>query len=67
MEAALADMESLEPEEKLNYTKIAEKHGVNRVTLSRRHQGVSASRNTKADNQLDLHPLQEQELLQYIL
>lgn len=66
IEAALAAIESLEPGEKPNYTKIAQEYGVVRSTLTRRHQRVSASRNTKAQNQQALHPQQEQELLRYI-
>jgi DNA-binding GntR family transcriptional regulator len=37
IEAALAAIEVLEPGEKLVYTKIAEKFGVDRSTLARRH------------------------------
>lgn len=66
IEAALAAIDALKPREKLNYKKIADKYGCNRTTLARRHQGVSASRNTKAENQQALHPRQEQELLRYI-
>ena len=56
IEAALAAIESLKPGEKLNYTEIANKYGCNRTTLARRHQGVSASRTIKAENQQALHP-----------
>jgi transposase-like protein len=51
IEAALAAIESLEPGEKPNYTQIARDYGVVRSTLTRRHQRVSASRDTKAQNQ----------------
>jgi hypothetical protein len=37
IEAALAAIESLEPREKLVYTQIAAKYGVDRRTLARRH------------------------------
>jgi hypothetical protein len=66
IEAALAAIESLKPGEKLVYTQIAAKHGVDRRTLARRHQHITAPRKTKAENQQALHPRQEQELLQYI-
>ena len=66
IEAALAITESLKPGDKPNYTQIAQDYGVVRSTLTRRHQRVSALRNTKAQNQQALHPQQEQELLQYI-
>ena len=66
IEAALAAIESLEPGEKLRYRQIAKEYGCDRTTLARRHQGVRASRRTKAENQQALHPQQEQELLRYI-
>ncbi|KAF1940611.1 hypothetical protein EJ02DRAFT_311375, partial [Clathrospora elynae] len=66
IEAALAALESLKSGEKISYTQIAAKHGVERRTLARRHQGISTSRATRAENQRALHPHQEQELLQYI-
>jgi hypothetical protein len=43
IEVALADIESLRPGEKINYTKIAKKHGVDRLTLSRCHHGIQGS------------------------
>ena len=64
--AALAAIESLKPGEKLSYRKIAAEYHCSRTTLARRHQGISASRDTKAQNQQALHPQQEQELLRYI-
>ncbi|KAF2851074.1 hypothetical protein T440DRAFT_79185 [Plenodomus tracheiphilus IPT5] len=66
IEAALAAIDALMPGEKINYTQIAQDYGVVRSTLTRRHQGVSVSRNTKAENQQVLHPQQEQELLRYV-
>jgi hypothetical protein len=66
IEATLAAIESLMPGEYLLYTKIAEKYGVDRRTLARRHQGASISRNAQAQNQQALHPQQEQELLRCI-
>jgi hypothetical protein len=66
IEAALAAIESLEPEEKLVYAQIAKKYGVEPTTLARRHKGASISRNTKAQNQQALHPQQEAELARYI-
>jgi hypothetical protein len=66
IEAALAAIKALEPGEKLVYTKIAEKFGVDRSTLARRHQRVASSRSVKAQNQQALHPQEEQELLRYI-
>ncbi|KAF2843860.1 hypothetical protein T440DRAFT_411275, partial [Plenodomus tracheiphilus IPT5] len=66
IKAALTAIESLQPGEKVNYTKIAEIYGVERRTLARRHQGISTSRHDKAQNQQSLHVQQEQELLRYI-
>jgi hypothetical protein len=66
IEAALAAIKSLEPGEKLIYTHIAAEYIVDRRTLARRHQGISASRDTEAQNRSALHPYQELELLRYI-
>jgi hypothetical protein len=66
IEAALKAIEALEPGEKLVYSQIAAKYGVDRTTLARRHQRVTSSRSIKAQNQQALHPQQEQELLRYI-
>lgn len=37
---ALAEIDAMRPREEVVYTKIAEKHGVSRTTLSRVHRGV---------------------------
>ncbi|KAF1972558.1 hypothetical protein BU23DRAFT_467686 [Bimuria novae-zelandiae CBS 107.79] len=49
---ALAEIDSLDPSDKLCYTKIANEHGVERLTLSRRHRALT--------------PQQEAELIKYI-
>lgn len=64
--AAIAAVEALEPGQSFLYTKIAETHGVERVTLSRRHQQIQTLRAAKAVNQQKLNLQQEQELVQYI-
>ena len=66
IEAALAAIASLASGEEINYTQIAKTHGVVRSTLTRRHQGVSASRATRYEHQQAIHPQQERELLRYI-
>jgi hypothetical protein len=66
IEAALAAIEALEPGEEICYTKIAQKYGVDRSTLSRRHRGQTTSRTASAAERQNLHPQQEQELLRYI-
>ncbi|KAF1970164.1 hypothetical protein BU23DRAFT_216583, partial [Bimuria novae-zelandiae CBS 107.79] len=48
IDAALADIESLEPGESINYTKIAKKYGVVRSTLTRRHNALTQSRKAVA-------------------
>jgi hypothetical protein len=66
IQAALAAIESLKPREKLVYTHIAARYGVDRRTLARRHQGSSSSRELEGQNRRALHPHQELELLRYI-
>ncbi|KAF2621267.1 hypothetical protein BU25DRAFT_483260 [Macroventuria anomochaeta] len=39
LDDALADLGPYNPSQKYSYTKCAEKYGVNRSTLSRRHRG----------------------------
>ena len=50
IEAALADLESLGPGERLNYAVITKKHGVNRTTLLKRHRGMQNSRKAYFEN-----------------
>jgi transposase-like protein len=66
IEAALAAIDSLKPEEKHLYAQIARKYGVEPTTLAPRHKGASTSRATRDENQPVLHPQQEAEFLQYI-
>ena len=66
LSAALEFILSLDVGEKPNYTQIAEKYGVGRDRLARRHQGVQGTREEKCDSQRLLTPTQEQELIQYI-
>lgn len=56
IEVALAALESLKPEDKINYIQTAAEYSVERTTLARRHQGVSNSRATQTENQRALHP-----------
>jgi hypothetical protein len=63
---ALAAIERQELGEQLVYQKYAEKYGVNRSTLSRRHRRVTQPRDDYAANQQALTPTQELELVQYI-
>ncbi|KAF7576139.1 hypothetical protein PtrM4_003790 [Pyrenophora tritici-repentis] len=66
IQAAIEDIENLEPGEQFSYTKIAAKHGVVRSTLTRRHQGQTSSERDKNFNQQKLNPQQELELVRYI-
>jgi hypothetical protein len=63
---ALAERRAAEPGEPIPYTHLAEKHNVWRSTLSRRDQGIHASREDKAHAQQKLTPQQEAELVTYI-
>lgn len=66
MESALAAIESLEPGERINYTQIARQFGVNRVTLSRRHQGAQGTKKAQYENMQLLNPQQTKDLINYI-
>jgi hypothetical protein len=63
---ALAQIAELSPGEKICYTKIAEKHGVDRSTLSRRHRGVQQPRDSANVHQRKLNPQQEDYLAKYV-
>jgi hypothetical protein len=66
IEDALAEIESLRPKESPNYTRIANKFGVVRSTLTRRHQAATQPHAAKAINQRKLNNQQERELVRYI-
>jgi hypothetical protein len=66
IEAALEDLNSLEPGEQPNYTFFAKKHNVNRVTLSRRHQGIQGTRAAHHEEQQLLTNQQEKTLVKEI-
>jgi hypothetical protein len=63
---AIAAIEALKPGEKLVYQTFADKYGVNRVTLARRHKRLQAPLEVKNLNQQKLTPQQEAELVTYI-
>ena len=63
---ALAEAGAAGQGEGLSYTKLAEKHGVVRSTLTRQLKGKSASKKDQALKQRLLHPHNEAEVLQYI-
>jgi hypothetical protein len=63
---AIAELESLQPGEKLCYTTTAKKHGVVRSTLMQRYTGQTRARNERDLDQWKLNPQQEHELILYI-
>ncbi|KAF1364640.1 hypothetical protein EJ07DRAFT_97400 [Lizonia empirigonia] len=63
---ALAEIAQLSPSKKIQYTQIAEKYGVERSTLSRRHRGVTRSRDATDEDRQNLNPQQEKDLVKYI-
>ncbi|KAF1363281.1 hypothetical protein EJ07DRAFT_173993 [Lizonia empirigonia] len=66
MEDALAELDALDSSEEVCYATIAKKHGVDRSTLSRKHQGVSGSRVEAGLARRNLQLEQEAELVKYI-
>lgn len=66
IEAALEAIESLKPDESINYTKIANQFGVSRSTLSRRHRGVQHSKDHQYEKQRVLTNQHEKELIKYV-
>jgi hypothetical protein len=63
---AVAAIKLLEDGEHFTYQAIANQFGVNRVTLSQRHQGCQRLREAKEADQQCLSPQQEHELVLYI-
>jgi hypothetical protein len=66
IQAAIEEIESLDPGEHFTYTEIAAKYNVVRSTLTRRHQGQTQSKKAKELNQQKLSQRQELELIRYI-
>jgi hypothetical protein len=66
IEDAIKAIESRELGEPFSYRRIAAIYGCSHAALSQRHQSVSTSRSTKAQNQQALHSQQELKLLRYI-
>ena len=57
LEEALAELDTLGPDDTLSYQSLAKKHGCCR------HRGVCAPREDKAKDQLVLHPRDEVEIV----
>jgi transposase len=66
IEAAIDSIESREPGASFSYRAVAKRFGVDRTTLSRRHQGRQLSDAAAHQQQQLLNPQQEHELVLYI-
>ncbi|KAF1362722.1 hypothetical protein EJ07DRAFT_106390, partial [Lizonia empirigonia] len=66
LDAALAEIAQLRPSEQIFYAHFAKKYGVDRSTLSRRHRGVTRSRDAADKDRHNLSPQQEEDLVKYI-
>jgi len=66
IDKAIAAIDSQISEEPLSYRAAAEEFGVDRTTLSRRHQGCQAARTTQTANGRLLNNKQEEGLVTYI-
>jgi DNA invertase Pin-like site-specific DNA recombinase len=66
IDLALEELRSLKQEENINITKIAEKYGINRSTLSRRFNGVTRSKEAGYNNQQFLNNEQSNTLIKWV-
>ncbi|KAF1923990.1 uncharacterized protein M421DRAFT_44010, partial [Didymella exigua CBS 183.55] len=66
LEEALAELDTLGPNDTLSYQALAKKYSCCCLTLTRRHRGVCALREDKAKDQLVLHPRNKVEIVQYV-
>src|SRR4051794_36298912 len=66
IDLALEELRSLKQEENINITKIAEKYGINRSTLSRRFNGVTRSKEAGYNNQQFLNNEQSNTLVKWV-
>jgi hypothetical protein len=66
IQAAIEAIELREEGASFSYRTVAKIFGVDRTTLSRRHQGSQQSRATKEPHQRALSPQQEQALLRHL-
>jgi phage protein D len=66
IEKAMEDLESREEGASSSYREVAKKYGVDRTTLSRRHQRITRSNADQGEAQQLLHLQQELELVRYI-
>jgi hypothetical protein len=65
LEDALKDARAAGARDELCYQKIADAHSVDCLTLSRYHRGVRGTMQQKIEQQQNLHPHEELELVDY--
>ena len=63
---ALEELQSLRPGVPFSYTEIANRHGCNRTTLSKRHRGAQGSRAAQYESQRYLTDGQSKTLVQWV-
>ena len=66
IDAAMAFINSLSPNDHINISKIAKQFDCNRSTLDKQYRGVTRSRHTQYQNQRNLNDQQEKSLVKYI-
>jgi transposase len=67
IQEAIKYIESREARDNFSYRKVAKIFGVDRTTLSRRHQGTQQPRGTEAaKHRRNLNPQQEDELISFV-
>ena len=66
MEPIEAALEHLKLTESFTYAAVADKYGVDRTTLSRRHRGLQTSRAIQKENERSLNATQSSQLIKYI-
>ena len=66
IDAALAFIKSLSPNDHINIAKIAKQFKYDHSALSKRYRGVTRSRHTQYQNQRNLNNQQKKSLVKYI-
>ena len=66
IDAALAFIDSLSPNDHINISKIAKQFDCNRSTLDKQYRGKTKPRHAQYQNQRNLNDQQEKSLIKYI-
>ena len=66
IDAALAFIASLPPDDQINYAQISKQFECDRSALSKRHRGITGSRHAQYQKQRNLNDQQEKSLIKYI-